>query len=136
MKLTDVKFKKRFCVNYYRNLTLPMGEMSFHKNWVEAGRRGDPYPLVKSVGKLSEAVASESYKLCGGGEIRRVIGAYFPWLTYDISFESLSGSLGFALSSPLGDAEITLSSSGLFLYRCDGSPRGSAHYERSAGIFR
>lgn len=112
MKLTEVKFKKRFCVNYYRNLTLPMGEMSFHKNWVTAGKRGDPYPLVKSVGDVTETVASERYSLCGPGEVRRVIGAYFPWLTYDIGFESLSGTLGFVLSSPLGEAEITLSSSG------------------------
>ena len=114
MRLVDANFKRRFCVNYYRNLTLPMGEMSMHKDWVNAGRRGDPYPITDIQGDASECIANERYTVNFGnsGSVRRLLGAFMPWLTYDVEYEKLSGEIGFALTSPIGEASVLLSECG------------------------
>lgn len=115
MRLCDVKFKKRFCVNYYRNLTLPMGEMSLHKDWINTNNRGDAYPLTESAGNFSETVKDETYTVDfkSKGSVRRLLFAYFPWYSYDVDFTELSGEIGFALTSPSGTAEIVYNKCGL-----------------------
>lgn len=45
MDLHSITFKRRFSVNYYGNLRLKCGEMSFHKDYIN-DRRGNPYPLM------------------------------------------------------------------------------------------
>ena len=45
MDLHSITFKRRFSVNYYGNLRLKCGEMSFYKDYIN-DRRGDPYPLM------------------------------------------------------------------------------------------
>lgn len=120
MKLTDANFKRRFSINYYRNITLPMGEMSLHKDWINATDRGDPYPITDKYGNVSESLGKDRYTLefSGEGCIRRLLGAYFPWNTYDVEYESISGKIGLALTSPAGDATITLDKDGTLTVKC------------------
>ena len=113
MRITEASFKRRFSVNYYKNLILPMGEMSFYKNWPEAGRRGDPYPVIAKRGEVSERVGGGKYELSlGDGAVRRLVGAYFPWANYDVSFDSLCGSVGFSVLGGEGAVEICLTKDG------------------------
>ena len=114
MRLEDVKFKRRFCVNYYRNLNLPMGEMSLHKDWLNTGNRGDTYPLTAKSGEVCESVAHERYEVRfnGTGLVRRMLFAYFPWYSYDIDFKSLAGEIGFVLTSPNGEVTVTFDKNG------------------------
>lgn len=114
MRLEDVKFKRRFCVNYYRNLVLPMGEMSLHKDWLNTNNRGDTYPLTAKLGDVCEKVAHERYEIgfVGSGLVRRMLFSYFPWFSYDVDFESLSGDVGFTVTSPIGDAAVTFNKNG------------------------
>jgi hypothetical protein len=115
MRLEDVKFKKRFCVNYFRNLRLPMGEMSLHNDWLNTNNRGDAYPLIEKSDEACECVAHEKYTVSFGscGLVKRMLFSYFPWCSYDVDFESLAKEIGFALISPNGNAEITFNKKGL-----------------------
>lgn len=127
MKLTDVTFKRRFCVNYYRNLTLPMGEMSFHKNWIAATDRTDAYPIIEKSEGTSELLYSDTYTV--RGRVRRLIGAYFPWFTYDLCYSHIEGTLGFTVTSPIGEAQISVSSSGSVDIICP-----DAHYSERVDL--
>lgn len=83
MKLHELSFKRKFCVNLYQSLKLPIGEMSMYKDWIN-DRRGDPYPVLSRVGNLQERIADASYTVSSeqGGEITRLVGAFFPYYTY------------------------------------------------------
>lgn len=135
MKLINANFKKRFSINFYRNLKLPMGEMSFHKDWLNTDGRGDPYPLTANDGVLCEALGGERYTVAFGGcgSVRRLLGAYFPWNTYDISYESLHGSIGVEVTSPLGNSSVTLSDDGMLTVKYAGKEECVSVGKRECG---
>ena len=83
MKLHDLSFKRKFSVNLYQSLKLPVGEMSMYKDWVN-DKRGDPYTILAAEGDLCESVADAAYTVRSteGGEISRLLGAFFPYYTY------------------------------------------------------
>ena len=118
MKLTDANFKRRFSINYYRNLTLKLGEMSFFKDWVNAAGRGDPYPTTYSSGSFTERTGDSKYTVSfsGESEVHRLLGAYFPWASCDVDIESMSSETGLYISSPIGDVSVTLLSDGKLLF--------------------
>ncbi len=95
MNLSEITFKRRFSVNPYRELRLDMGYMSMHKNWAE-DRRGDPYPIISRKGDICENVCKGRYEVScsdkNGGEVRRLLGSFFPWATYELSLSELSNS--------------------------------------------
>ncbi len=88
--LEELYFRRVFSVNPFRTLSLPMGEMSFYKDWTD-GRRGDPYPVLASDGETTEEVGDGRYRLLSrtGGSVTRLIGGFFPWNTYDFSVSRL-----------------------------------------------
>ena len=93
MNLDNVTFKRRFSVNFYRNLSIPMSEMSFHKDWINTNC-GDPYPVLQLDGKVSESIENGEYSLTSqsGGKICRLLGSFFPYATYDLEVKDFSNS--------------------------------------------
>ena len=91
-----------------------MGEMSLHKDWLNTNNRGDTYPLTAKFGDVCEKVAHEKYEISfvGSGLVRRMLFSYFPWFSYDVDFESLSGDVGFTVTSPIGYATVTFNKNG------------------------
>lgn len=78
MELHELTFRRRFSVNLYQSLKLPVGEMSLYKDWVN-DQRGDPYPILDRQGDITEAVADAAYTVASaeGGEVSRLLGAFF-----------------------------------------------------------
>ncbi|MBQ7335233.1 MAG: hypothetical protein IJW92_02010 [Clostridia bacterium] len=115
MNLNKVLFRRRFSVNLYRNLRLPMGEMNFHKNWAD-DRRGDPYPLLNRLGNLQESVGGGVYRIASLGEnafVKRLLGSFFPWNTYEIKLSELqNASVGFFLNGEGGTLSVLLNEHG------------------------
>ncbi len=93
MDLNNVTFKRRFSINFYRNLSIPISEMSFHKDWINANS-GDPYPVLQLDGKVSELVQNGEYSVTSqsGGEICRLLGNFFPYATYDLEVKDFKNS--------------------------------------------
>ena len=111
MKLHEITFHRRFSVNLYRNLRLPMGEMCFYKNWVDDAR-GDPYPLLLRSGDVSENLFFGRYSVGASdkGGIRRLLGSFFPWNTYELTLDKMrrDASVGFYLQGDAGNLSVML----------------------------
>ena len=77
MKLHELTFRRRFSVNLYQCLKLPVGEMSLYKDWVN-DQRGDPYPIMHRQGDITESVADAAYTVTSaeGGEVSRLLGSF------------------------------------------------------------
>ncbi len=121
MKLSQILFHRRFSVNLYRSLRLPLGEMSFYKNWAH-DNRGDPYPCLSRRGDLCEQVGNGEYTVtCGeqseGGEVCRLIGSFFPWATYEMTLSALSShaEVGLWLRGEIGELIVLVTRGGVSL---------------------
>ncbi|MGN1121802.1 MAG: hypothetical protein ACI4RV_05500 [Eubacteriales bacterium] len=100
----DTYFARKFSLTLYKNLKLSLGEMSFYKDFVR-DRRGDLYPLLESCGAFTETVTDGLYRFRAADEgayAVRLIGQHFPYATYEITPESLNGTLGLCLRQPDG----------------------------------
>ncbi len=120
MELHEIEFRRRFSVNLYRNLRLPMGSMSFFKDWVN-DQRGDPYPCLSCAGEVLERVGRGTYVLnsASGGHVRRLLGSFFPWNTYEFKLSNFANaSLGIVLQGDEGELRACLHSKGVTLI-CD-----------------
>lgn len=116
MKLRETVFRRKFSVNFHRDLTLKMGEMSFFKDWVN-DTRGDPYPLIS--GAAEEIVSSGKYTV-RRGSVTRMLDEFFPWATYNITVDSLAdASVGLIVSSSEGELSAVLTADTLTI-RADG----------------
>jgi len=103
--LHKMKFRRLFSVNFYKNLKLKLGEMSFYKDFVN-DRRGDPYSLIENI-RCNERVEGGYYRT-EGERAERLFCAYFPYATYEIMIDELDGKCGFGFVTPLGKSELTL----------------------------
>lgn len=101
MKLTDMTFHRRFSLNFYKNLKLKLGEMSFTKDFVNT-TRGDLYPILDKSGVYTEKIAGNRYRFTSAGEgwITRLLGQFFPYATYEMTLDSLDGDAGFTFILP------------------------------------
>ena len=101
--LHNMKFRRRFSANFFKNLKLPLSEMSFFKDFIN-DNRGDPYPLLDKGADTREYVAGGHYFVDGTAE--RLMGDFFPYATYEVTLAALEGSCGFGFRTPLGDAHV------------------------------
>lgn len=103
MKPTEMMFRRRFSLNFYKNLKLKLGEMSFTKDFVNT-TRGDLYPILASAGAYTEEVSEGRYRFTSAGEGRssRLLGQFFPYATYEMTLHSLCGEAGFTFILPEG----------------------------------
>ena len=113
------EFKRKFSLSMYKNMGIPLGEMSFFKDFVN-DTRGDLYPLIEKSKDCREQVYGNRYHiLCGSAE--RVFCQLFPFATYELNTESVNGEVGFVFRLPEAAAFITMvnGKDGTYLsYRC------------------
>lgn len=113
------EFKRKFSISMYKNMGIPLGEMSFFKDFVN-DTRGDLYPLIEKSDDCNEQVYGNRYHIsCGRAE--RVFCQLFPFATYELSAESVNGEVGFVFRLPEAVAFITMvnEKEGTYLsYRC------------------
>lgn len=107
--LHEMKFKRKFSVNLFKNRKLKLSEMSFFKDFI-GDTRGDPYPLLSVGDDCREHVAGGHY--FAEGKVVRLMGAYFPYATYEMKLEALDGACGFGFRSPLGNVEVLIKTDG------------------------
>ena len=113
------EFKRKFSISMYKNMNIPMGEMSFLKDFVN-DTRGDLYPLLEKSEGCFERVGENRYYV-SGGSAERVFCQLFPFATYEITAESVEGEAGFIFRLPEATASLTLvkDSDGVRLsYKC------------------
>ena len=60
MELSKMTFRRKFSVNPYKTLRLPLGEMSLYKDFVN-DKRGDPYPVTVRKGEINEEISNAKY---------------------------------------------------------------------------
>ncbi len=91
--IEEMTFRRRFSINPYKTLRLPLGEMSCYKDWI-GDRRGAPYPVVfsnENGSALTESLPDARYRvenrtdkpLCKA----RLLGQHFPYATYDFELD-------------------------------------------------
>ena len=85
-----------------------MGEVSFLKDFVN-DTRGDLYPILMKSADCVESVAANRYAV-SAGEVKRMFCQFFPFATYEVSYDSDGGEVGFCFRLP--DAEATVAVSG------------------------
>ncbi len=82
--IEEMTFRRRFSINPYKRLRLPLGEMSCFKDWLN-DRRGAPYPVVLSSEAeetLSESLPDTRYRAENKTDRplyqARLLGQHFP----------------------------------------------------------
>ncbi|MBR6570945.1 MAG: hypothetical protein IKK75_10895, partial [Clostridia bacterium] len=94
MDITRAVFKRQFAMSMYKNLKLPLGEMTFTKDFVQEVKRGDLYPVISRTEDCAEAVCDNRYVVTQGC-CERMVGQYFPYASYEITCHSQNGEYGF-----------------------------------------
>ncbi|MBR5528511.1 MAG: hypothetical protein IKV97_05845 [Clostridia bacterium] len=116
MSLDNMKFHRVFSKSMYKNLKLPLGEMSFTKDFVNDSR-GDLYPLTEKSEMCTEQAEGNRY-IVSGGTAERMFTRFLPFATYEISFESENGGGGFVFHLADGTGKILCTENELLF--CDG----------------
>lgn len=100
----DMEFRRRFSVNPYKSLVLPLGEYDCHKDWINSSR-GNPYPLLEEGSVLTENIGGGKYTITNGsaekGTLSRMLGLHFPFATYEMTYDFIEanapGGAGFRI---------------------------------------
>ncbi len=123
-QLENTIFRRQFAVTMYKDLRLKLAGMSFYKDFVN-DTRGDPYPVLHSVGNPAERVEGNCW-LVSGGQVDRWMAPFFPYASYEFTAEmSSDGAVGFVLTLPGGSARLLFDREGMD-YTC-----GGTHFRRS-----
>ena len=96
-----------------------LGEMNFLKDFVN-DTRGDLYPVFEKSADAKENVGENRYRV-ERGSVERVFCQFFPFATYEIEAESVSGEVGFVFRLPNAAASLTVARNGSFFelsYKC------------------
>ena len=94
MDITKAVFKRQFAMSMYKNLKLPLGRMTFSKDFVAETKRGDLYPVIERTVDCVEKITDNRYAVLHGSA-ERMIGQFFPYASYEICFQSANGAAGF-----------------------------------------
>ncbi len=87
-------YERLFSVNFYKNKKLMLAEMSFSKPF-EAGKRGNAYPGLDDA-TLFQGVKTNAETRC--------FTRYFPYASYEMTFEAEKSECGFVFVTPEGEA--------------------------------
>ena len=93
MDFKDIRFQRVFSKSMYKNLKLPLGEMTFTKDFIN-DNRGDLYPVITKEEVCIEWIENNRYSV-QNGTVERMFTRFFPYATYQIDFSELKGSCGF-----------------------------------------
>ncbi len=107
MNFSDMIFRRKFSLNLRKNLKVPLSSMTFTSDFTNTVR-GDLYPIISSVGDVTERVAGAAYTvLSKNGSIERLMSSFFPFATYRMDILHSNGTAGFVFAAPDVRAEIT-----------------------------
>ena len=128
MNIRDTVFKRRFSFNMRRNDGIVLSKMTFFKDFLNTGGRGDLYPVAKECGiespsSIRESVALGNFNVeCEAGAARsRIIGGFFPYATAELTVrEHSSGELGFSFLFPDRTISVSLDATSHSLVLRDG----------------
>ena len=113
------EFKRKFSLSMYKNMGIPLAEMSFLKDFVN-DTRGDLYPLFEKSADCTECVSENRYSV-SGGSAERVFCQLFPFATYELTAQSVAGEVGFVFRLPEATASVTFvkgKESAYLSYKC------------------
>ena len=127
---SDMKFRRKFSLNLYKNLKMPLGHMTFFKDWLFS-ERGDLHPITDKTGdgSLKENIHEGLFSVdnvsdCVAGQAR-LLGQHFPYATYEVIIKHMTQArAGFEFYAAPGDrsdyTEENAPKLRLFLSPCDG----------------
>lgn len=107
MQLSDSVFKRLFSMTLYKNLKISMGSMTFTKDFV-TDKRGDMYPILEKSRDLVEVIEKNTYYI-KAGRVKRFMTRFFPYATYELTFNSVCGKAGFVFKLPQVEASVLYS---------------------------
>ena len=58
----NMTFKRKFAVNFFKDLKFEIAKMSFSKDWVNL-KTGDPYPKLFEKGKVTEKIKNSCFSV-------------------------------------------------------------------------
>ena len=99
-------FIRKFSLNLYKNLNIPLSKMTFTSDFISTVR-GDLYPLISLSEGAVEHLHVSGYSVAGGSA-ERMLAEFFPYATYKMKISSLNGSAGFAFAGPDARCEVTV----------------------------
>jgi hypothetical protein len=106
MHLSEVEFKRKFSFSPYKDMSIPLAEMSFAKDFVN-DTRGDLYPVIEKDGQCIESVLENRYTV--SGRVKRMICDFFPYGSYQLIADIKEGSVGFVFKIKSTEAAIEIS---------------------------
>ena len=124
-----LKFRRLFSQTMYKDLKLPLAKMTFSKDFVST-TRGDEYPVIVKDSTCTETVKDNLYRV-DGGITKRFFTAFFPFATFEVSFEGLLGTCGFAFTLPDKQAELTFCNGCVTLNGAQAVPVPYEHTEKT-----
>lgn len=110
------QFKRKFSMSTYKNMRIGLGEMTFFKDFVN-DKRGDLYPVLEKSEDLEESVDRNLYKI-DKGMVKRLFCQFFPFASYETSFDLTDGEVGFSFKLPNTEAAVTVNGNKI-IYSCD-----------------
>lgn len=111
MHISELQFHRLFSQTMYKNKKLPLGEMTFTKDFVR-DTRGDLYPILRKSADCTESVENNQYRVTSGW-VERVMGGFFPYATYELTATCTGGRCGFSFRIPTGEATIMMDAQGV-----------------------
>ena len=75
-----------------------MGKLTLTNDFVN-DKRGNLYPIINKSEDCIEYI-KENRHCVEKGTVERFIGQFFPYATYEISFDQLNGKVGFIFNNP------------------------------------
>ena len=115
MDILNTEFKRQFAVSFYKNLKIKLSEMTFLRDFASA-KDGNMYPIVYKSADCEEKTEYNRYKI-KGGKVKRIIGSFFPYATYEMSASVESGKVGFSFIMPASEASVAIDTDSL-IYAC------------------
>ena len=109
-------FHRLFSKTMFKNLKLPLGEMTFTKDFISTDH-GDLYPVIHKSQDCLESVEKNRYTV-SWGSVDRMFVRFFPYASYRAVGSIENGAFGFSFTTPDGTA--TLLYDGLLLNFDDG----------------
>ncbi len=104
MNITENTFHRLFSLNMYKTHKLNLGKLSFNKDFINTDR-GDLYPLLGSDNDSYEYIEDNKYFI-KKGKVKRLMGQFFPYATYDLDFKLKKGKIGFSFNIKSAQAEV------------------------------
>lgn len=99
-----MKFHRVFSKSMYKDLRLPLAEMTFSKDFIHTDR-GDLYPVVERSADCVETVENNRY-FVRRGTVERMFSQFFPYASYEVTFSTDGGRCGFSFRLPSKRAQI------------------------------